>query len=133
MSNPCGDHSISIMTKFSHKNMASTMMCHHVWLLWLKHATFVKSFEVLWLKCVTFFCFMWHYPNIKEGSLFCFVLMICAKPWRFTLRSWYHWKVLDMQGCIGLVWECLELQCGSYWLLNHFSLKIKLNWKWKYY
>jgi hypothetical protein len=116
------------MTGFSHKNMASTVMCHHVWLLWLKHVTCVKSFVVLWLKCVTFFCLMWHYPYIKEGSLFWFVIMICAKPWCFTLCSWYHWKVLNMQGCISLVWECLELQCGTI-----FSLKIKLNWQWKLY
>ncbi len=38
MKNLHGNHSANIMIKFCHYNMTKIMMCHHVGLLWLKHA-----------------------------------------------------------------------------------------------
>jgi hypothetical protein len=37
-----------------------------------------------------------------------------------------HWWVLVHAGPTTWVWDCLDLWCVSYWLLNHF-LNIKLN------
>ncbi len=37
-----------------------------------------------------------------------------------------RWWVLVHAGPATRVWDCLDLWCGSYWLLNHF-LNIKLN------
>jgi len=39
---------------------------------------------------------------MKEGSLFCFVLMRSTKPGCFRLCSWCLWKALDEEGCMGL-------------------------------
>jgi hypothetical protein len=53
---------------------------------------------------------------------------------RFTKScSWYFWKALDEEGCIGLVSWCLDLWCKSfkkYWI--KFSLKMKLNQNWTF-
>jgi hypothetical protein len=38
MKNLHGNHNANIMIKFGHYNMTKIMMCHHVGLLWLKHA-----------------------------------------------------------------------------------------------
>jgi len=73
----------------------------------------------------------------------CFVLSCWDLPilWCFMLASWYlpkssliSCRPLDIYGklaqwvygCIHLVWDCLELPCESYWLLNHF-VNEKLN------
>jgi hypothetical protein len=32
---------------------------------------------------------------MKQGGLFCFVMMTSPKPWRFMSHSWYLWKALD--------------------------------------
>jgi hypothetical protein len=54
MVNPHEDHNVSLMTKFNYKKIIRMVMCHYVWLLWLKHVICVKSYVVLWLKCATF-------------------------------------------------------------------------------
>ncbi len=63
----------------------------------------------------------------KVEILFCFVMLRSPKPWHsFMLHSSYLSKALNESGCTNLVWDCLELQCGSYWLLNHFILWMKI-------
>jgi hypothetical protein len=60
---------------------------------------------------------------MKEGSLFVsiwFVIMRSTKPRCFRSRSWYLWKALDEEGCIGFVLWRLDLQCKSSWILNDF-------------
>jgi hypothetical protein len=64
---------------------------------------------------------------MKEGSLFCFVVMGSTKPGHFRSCSSCLWKALDKEGCMGLVPWHLDLWCKSSWILNIFSLKIKLN------
>jgi hypothetical protein len=32
-----GNHRVNLMTNINHKEMIEIMMCHHVWLLCLKH------------------------------------------------------------------------------------------------
>ncbi len=63
------------------------------------------------------------YLSMKHYSLFCFALgdfpnhhdvfhaMLLVSS---ESSPWYS------KGCIDVVWECLDLRCGSYWLLNHF-------------
>jgi len=66
----------------------------------------------------------------KVVCLFCFVLMRSTKSGCFRSHSWSLWKALEEEGCIGL---CLDLWCKSSWILNDFSLKIKLNQSWKFW
>jgi hypothetical protein len=70
--------------------------------------------------------------SMKEGSLFCFVGMRSTEPGCFRSRSWCLWKALDEEGWMGLVPWYLDLRCKSFWILNIFSLKIKLNRSWKF-
>jgi hypothetical protein len=68
---------------------------------------------------------------MKEGSLFCFVVMRSTKPRCFRSSSWCLWKALDVEGCMGLVpwcWTCSAKVLG-WWMIS--SLKIKLNQSWK--
>jgi len=46
-----------VVIEISHKKMTRMVMYHHVWLLWLKHVTYVKFHVALWLENVTFFIF----------------------------------------------------------------------------
>jgi hypothetical protein len=70
---------------------------------------------------------------MKEGSLFVlFVPMRSTEPGCFRSCSWYLWKALEEEGCIGLVswhWTCAAKVLG-YWMIS--SLKIKLNHSWKF-
>jgi hypothetical protein len=79
--------------------------------------------------------FHWRVKNLsmKEGSLFCIVVMRSIKLRCFILCSWCLLKALDEEGCIGLVLWRLDLWCKSSWTLNDFSLKIKLNCSWKFW
>jgi hypothetical protein len=43
------------------------------------------------------------YLSMKEGSLFCFVVMRSTEPGCFRSCSWCLWKALDEEGCMGLV------------------------------
>jgi len=54
--------------------------------------------------------------SMKEGSLFCFVVMRFTVPRCFRSCSWCLWKALDEEGwCMGVVpWCDLDLQ----WFLN---------------
>ncbi len=47
--------------------------------------------------------------SMKEGSLFCFVLMRSTKPGCFRSRSWFLWKALEEEGAWAWfhgVWTC---------------------------
>jgi hypothetical protein len=51
--------------------------------------------------------------SMKEGSLFCFVIVKSTEPGCFTSCSWCLWKALDEKGCMrGLgsmafgIWTC---------------------------
>ncbi len=50
----------------------------------------------------------------------------------FRSCSWCLWKALNEEGFMGLVPWRLDLRCKSSWILNEFSLKIKLNRSWKF-
>jgi hypothetical protein len=39
--------------------------------------------------------------SMKEGSLFCFVVMRSTKLGCFKSCSWYLWKALHKEGCMG--------------------------------
>ncbi len=39
--------------------------------------------------------------SMKEGSLFCFVVMRSTEPGCFRSCSWCLWQALDEDGCIG--------------------------------
>jgi len=69
---------------------------------------------------------------MKEGSLLCFVVMRSTEPGCFRLCSWWLWKALNKEGCVGLVPWRLDLLCKSleYWMNS--SLKIRLNCSWKF-
>jgi len=41
--------------------------------------------------------------SMKQGSLFCFVVMKSTKLGCFRSCSWFLWKALDDEGCVGLV------------------------------
>jgi hypothetical protein len=43
------------------------------------------------------------YLSMKEGSLFCFVVMRSTKSGCFRSCSWCLWKALDEEGCMGMV------------------------------
>jgi hypothetical protein len=62
----------------------------------------------------------------------CFVIMRSTELGCLKLCSWFLWKSLDEEGCMGLVPWHLHLGCKSFWILNFFSLKIKLNRSWKF-
>jgi hypothetical protein len=54
--------------------------------------------------------------SIYEGRLFvCFVCTDEIHPIGgcFRLCSWFLWKALNEEGCIGLVSWCLDLRCKS--------------------
>jgi hypothetical protein len=38
---------------------------------------------------------------MKEGSLFCFVVMRSTEPGYFRSCFWCLWKALDEEGCMG--------------------------------
>jgi len=81
------------------------------------------------------------YLSMKEGSLFCFVVMRSTEPGCFRLCSLCHWKALDASDCVLCVIGKLSTRtgvwswfhdvwtCGAkvleYWMIS--SLKIKLN------
>jgi len=58
---------------------------------------------------------------MKEGSLFCFVVMRSIEM--LQISSWCLWKALNEEGCMGLVPWCLDLWCKSSWILNDFFIE----------
>ncbi len=70
--------------------------------------------------------------SMKEGSLFCFVVMRSTEPGCFRSWSWSLWKALAEEGCMGLVPWRLDLWCKSSWILNDFFTEKKLNHNWKF-
>jgi hypothetical protein len=68
--------------------------------------------------------------------LFCFVLVVpmrSTEPRCFKLHFWSLWNNLEEEGCINLVSSHLDLWCRSSWILNDFSLKIKLSHSWNFW
>jgi len=63
---------------------------------------------------------------MKQGSLFCFVVMRSTVLGCFRSCSWCLWKALNKEGCMGVVPWCLDLQCKSSWILNDFFTKKKI-------
>jgi hypothetical protein len=47
--------------------------------------------------------------SMKEGSLFCFVVVRATVPGCFRSCSWCLSKALNEEGCMGLVLWCLDL------------------------
>jgi hypothetical protein len=71
------------------------------------------------------------YLSMKHYRLFCFALWNLPNHdvFRVVLLGIFKKLSVISTGCIDLVWDCLDLRCGSYWLLNHFfpwKLNIKL-------
>ncbi len=61
------------------------------------------------------------YLSMKEGSLFCFVVMRSTEPECFKSCSWCFWKALhEEERCMGLVPWSLDLWCKSSWILKWF-------------
>jgi hypothetical protein len=74
------------------------------------------------------------YLSMKEGSFFCFVLIISPKPWCFRLCYWTcHQKVLNGQGWNDLVYNVWSYSVESidYWTI--FLLIFLKNQDWKLY
>ncbi len=53
------------------------------------------------------------YLSMKEGSLFCFVVMRSTEPGCFRSCSWCLCKALNEEGCMDLLPQHLDLQCKS--------------------
>jgi len=59
------------------------------------------------------------YLSMKQGRWFRFVLSYWdLQNHHISCHTLHIFRKLLMNGCIDLVWNCLELWCGSYWLLN---------------
>jgi len=103
--------------------------CHCTW-FGPKFVTCISLGTIKKKKTLYFLYNLWR----KVVSLFCFVLFVLMKSTGLgclRLFSWSLWKALDEEGCMGLVPWCLDLRCKSFWILNFFSLKVKLNHSWK--
>ncbi len=61
-----------------------------------------------------------RYLSMKEGRLFCFVVMRSTEPGCFRSCSWCLWKALNGEGCMGLVPWRLDLLCKTSWIMNDF-------------
>jgi hypothetical protein len=70
--------------------------------------------------------------SMKEGSLFCFVVMRPTELGCVRSYSWCLWKALEEEECMGLIRWHLDLQCKSSWILNDFFTEIKSNCSWKF-
>ncbi len=75
---------------------------------------------------------------MKQGSLFCFVMLRSLKSWCFMLHSWYLWKALDkllmgtgastwFETLLAMVWKLLIIELFSQWQLNK-NQNWKLHW-----
>jgi hypothetical protein len=64
--------------------------------------------------------------SMKEGSLFCFVLMRSTKSRGFRLCSYCLWKALNEEGCMGLDPWCFVLAVQKF-LNTEWFLHYKLN------
>jgi hypothetical protein len=72
--------------------------------------------------------FYWCKPHLfmKDGSLFCFVLMRSTKLRCFRSCSWCLWKALNKDGCMGfgsmvfgfVVQKFLNIEWFLHWKLN---------------
>jgi hypothetical protein len=105
---------------------------------WLAHMWHVNVLSLLSFNIYYLWLRQNKHLSMKEGSLFCFVIMRCTEPECFRSCTWCLWKALDEEGCMGLVPWCLDLQCKSSWILNDFlteswiknrSWKFRRNWK----
>jgi hypothetical protein len=69
--------------------------------------TLGKPFIYLWSTIVGF---VLHSEEISQTTMFFHAMLLVSSE----SSPWYS------KGCIDVVWDCLDLWCGSYWLLNHF-------------
>ncbi len=70
-----------------------------------------------------------------QRKVVCFVLFCSYKIHRIGVLQMMFLMSLESSqqgGCMGLVPWRLDLRCKSSWILNDFSLKIKLNRSWKF-
>ncbi len=66
------------------------------------------------------------YLSMKQGCLF---VLFCT----YEIHQIRMLQIaFEGEGCIGVPWR-LDLWCKSSWILNDFSLKIKLNRSWKFW
>jgi hypothetical protein len=96
-----------------------SLLCLGQALIWVIHPRRTRG------VCVT----LWPcHLSMKEGSLFCFVVMRSTELGCFRSCSWCLWKALDEERCIGLVPCPLDLRCKSSWILNDFFTENEMKW-----
>jgi hypothetical protein len=89
---------------------------------------FARTSPNMWAKFDTLCQYSgWKYSIYLWRKVVCFVYMGSTELGCFRSCSWCPWKALDKEGCMGMVPWRLDLQCKSSWILNDFSLKIKIN------
>ncbi len=72
------------------------------------------------------------YLSMKEGSLFCFVIMISPNPWCFRLcYGTYHQKVLNNRGATtwfrmfrATMWNLLIIEPFFHWIFWKMKIEI---------
>jgi hypothetical protein len=72
------------------------------------------------------------YLSMKEGSLFCFVIMISPKPWCFRLcYGIIHQKVLNNRGATtwfrmfgATMWNLLIIEPFFHWIFSKMNIEI---------
>jgi hypothetical protein len=101
--------------------------------VWLVCYQISPSFELSPFPIATHLCQVTVHLSMKEGSLFCFVVMRSTEPGCFRSCSWCLWKALDERGAWAWfhddVWTC-GAKVLEYWMFS--SLKIKLNRSWNF-
>jgi len=115
-----GDRRREALARFGYRPDMNIIFFMNPFIFWLPARTHWGNLAILYL-------------SMKEGSLFCFVIMRSTKPGCFRSCSWCLWKALDEEGCMGLVPWDLDLvmqKVLEYWMIS--SLKIKLNGSWKF-
>jgi hypothetical protein len=80
----------------------------HLWKIFMAMGAPSESLQSMYEKLLPMFCLShWDLPNHCTS---CHALGI--------------FRNLKMnEGSNDLVWECFNLRCGSYWLLNHFFIE----------
>ncbi len=98
-----------------------------------KHLLFQQAKHYFWtpyFPCSFWMIYLWR--KVVCFVLFCFLVMRSTKPGCFRLCSWYLWKALDEEGCMGLVPWCLVLAVQKFliieWLL-HWKFNSNRSWK----
>ncbi len=78
-------------------------------------------------------CTIQHSLSMKQGSLFCFVVMRPTEPGCFRLCCWCLWKALNEEGCTELgsmmFGRMVQKFLNMEWFLQS---KLKLNRSWRF-